>query len=94
MVPPDQLIEQTIIKNQKRTSGITGFSTNVEYIQRWVLSSHIIAIWNSKLYMDHLTGIDKQKTQPKDVLKSKKDFGVAAFQSCIDTINEQFFLTS
>ena len=94
MVPPDQLIEQTIIKNQKRTSGITGFSTNVEYIQRWVLSSHIIAIWNSEHYMDHLTGIDKKETQPKDVLKSKKDFGVAAFQSCIDTINEQFFLTS
>lgn len=94
MVPPDQVIEQTIIKNQKRTSGIAGFSTNVEYIQRWVLSSHIIAIWNSEHYMDHLTGIDKQETQPKDVLKSKKGFGVAAFQSCIDTINEQFFLTS
>ena len=94
MVPPDQVIEQTIIKNQKGTSGITGSSTNVEYIQRWVLSSHIIAIWNSELYMDHLTGIDKQETQHKDVLKSKKDFDVAAFQSCIDTINEQFFLTS
>lgn len=59
MVPPDQVIEQTIIKDQKGTSGITGSSTNVEYIQRWVLSSHIIAIWNS-------TGIDKQeKHNPK-----------------------------
>ena len=34
MVPPDQVIEQTIIKDQKGTSGITGSSTNVEYIQR------------------------------------------------------------
>ena len=44
--------------------------------------------------MDRLTGIDKQETKPKDVLKSKKGFGEAVFQSCIDTINEQFFLTS
>lgn len=72
MVPPDQVIEQTIIKDQKGTSGITGSSTNVEYIQRQVLSSHIIAIWNSELYMDHLTGIDKQETQPKDCSKIEK----------------------
>lgn len=55
-------------------------------IQRWILSSHIIATWNSDF--KQRIGVDKQKTQPKDVLKLRKDFDEAAVHSCIDTINQ------
>ena len=86
MVPPEQVIEQTINKNQKGAGGIAGSSTNMGFIQRWILSSHIIATWNSDF--KQRIGVDKQKTQLKDVLKLRKDFDEAAVHSCIDTINQ------
>ena len=38
MLPPDQVIEQTINKEQKGAGGIIGVSTSVGAVQRWVLS--------------------------------------------------------
>ena len=43
MLPPDQVIEQTINKEQKGPGGIIGFSTSPGTVQRWVLSSHVLA---------------------------------------------------
>ena len=42
-MPPDQVIEQTINREQKGFRGIFGISTTDEALQRWILSSHIIA---------------------------------------------------
>ena len=43
MLPPDQVIEQTIKKGQKGPGGIIGYKTSTGSIQRWVFSSHVIA---------------------------------------------------
>ena len=40
MLLPDQVIEQTINKDQKGPGGIIGISTSQGTMQRWVLSSH------------------------------------------------------
>ena len=46
MLPPDQVIEQTINK-QKGPGGIIGYTTSTGSIQRWVFSSHVIAKINA-----------------------------------------------
>ena len=43
MLPPDQVIEQTINKDQKGPGGIIGISTSQGTMQRWVMSSHMTA---------------------------------------------------
>ena len=43
MLPPDQLIEQTINKQQKGSGGIIVYSTWTGTVQRWVVSSHAVA---------------------------------------------------
>ena len=43
MLPPDQLVEQTINKQQKRSGGIIVYSTWTGTVQRWVVSSHAVA---------------------------------------------------
>ena len=40
MLPPDQVIEQTINKDRKGPGGIIGISTSQGTMQRWVLFSH------------------------------------------------------
>ena len=47
MLPPDQVIEQTIKKGQKGPGGIIGYKTSTGSIQRWVFSSHVIAKTNA-----------------------------------------------
>ena len=42
-LPPDQVIEQTITKDQKGPRGIIGISTTQGTMQQWVLSSHSTA---------------------------------------------------
>ena len=42
-VSPDQVIEQTINKDQKGPSGIIGFSTSEGTVQRWELTGHLVA---------------------------------------------------
>ena len=40
MLPPDQVIEQTINKDQKGPLCIIGISTSQGSMQQWVLASH------------------------------------------------------
>ena len=40
MLPPDQVIEETINRDQNSPGGIIGFTTLQGSIQRWILSSH------------------------------------------------------
>ena len=42
-VPSDQVIEQTINKDQKGSGGIVGFSHSESIVQRWIVSNHIIS---------------------------------------------------
>ena len=49
MIASDQCIEQTINREQKCRGGITGFSTSVGTVQRWVLTSHITSKALSKI---------------------------------------------
>ena len=39
----DQVIEQTIDKDQKGSGGVVGFSTSESTVQRWIVSNHIIS---------------------------------------------------
>ena len=67
IAPSDQVIEEKINKDQKRVGVIIGFNKNVGCIQRWALSSHIIATWNYDF--KQWIGIDKQEAQQKNLRK-------------------------
>ena len=47
MLPPNQVIEQSINKQQKGPGGIIGYTTSTGSIQRWVISSHVITKINA-----------------------------------------------
>ena len=64
-LPPDQVIEQTINKDQKGAGGIIGFSTSPGTVQRWVLSSHVIAGVKAKFKTK--LGLDVDKNTQKDL---------------------------
>ena len=66
MLPPDQVIEQTINKDQKASGGIIGYTTSTGSIQRWVFSSHVIA----KINADFQNSIDVVQSS-----NSVKDLG-------------------
>ena len=65
-VASEQLIEQTINKDQKGAGGIICFSTSERTVQRWIVSSHII----SPIINDFQTSLGIQDTSQnfKDVL--------------------------
>lgn len=68
-LPPDQVIEQTINKEQKGPGGIIGISTSVGSVQRWVFTSHLVAEINS----DFKQSIDvDQSSETKDLGKARK----------------------
>lgn len=59
----DQVIEQTINKDKKGSGGIIGFSTTEGTVQRWVLSSHVVAKVRSD--MEEGIGLRKKSSKPK-----------------------------
>ena len=64
-LPPDQVIEQTISKEQKDARGIIGISTSDGAVQRWVLSSHITAALLSNF--KHSLGLNHLESNPKEI---------------------------
>ena len=71
-VASDQVIEQTINKEQKGSGGIVGFSTSERIVQRWILSSYIV----SRIINDFKTFIgtgDLIEGCSKDLLPSRID---------------------
>ena len=70
MLPPDQVIEQTINKEQKGSGGIIGISTSVGAVQRWILSSHITAAISTDF--KECLGLIKSKNVPKDLGKRSR----------------------
>ena len=84
MLPPDQVIEQTVNREQKGPGGIIGISTSVGSVQRCVLSSHITATLSSDFKAN--LGLDTPRSTPKDIGKSRKVFYESATSHCYETI--------
>ena len=84
MLPPDQVIEQTINKEQKGPGGIIGIRISIGSVQRWVLSSHITATLSTdfKLSLD----LDTPCSVPKDLGKNRKSFDESCVSLCHETI--------
>ena len=68
-VSPDQVIEQTINKDQKGPGGITGFSTSEDTVQRWGLTGHLVA--KIRCDMEETLGIRRNKSKPEELQKSR-----------------------
>ena len=84
MLPPDQVIEQTINRDQKGSGGIKAISTSTGSIQRWVLSSHNAAIIAADLKMG--IGLDSSNRMPKDLGKKRMKFDEDSVRKCHDVI--------
>ena len=68
-LPPDQVIEQTINKEQKGAGGIIDISTSDGAVQRWVLSSHITAGLLSNFKQSWIKSVRKQSKGPREKMK-------------------------
>ena len=79
MLPPDQVIEQTINKEQKGAGG-----TSAGMVQRWILSSHITAALITNLRLS--LGMVEVKSIPKDLGEKRIKHDEAAVQNCYDVI--------
>ena len=84
--PPDQVIEQTLNKEQKGAGGITGISTSDGAVQRWVLSSHITAGLLS--HFKHSLGLNQCESNPKDLGKKRIKDDEKVVQDCYNIIKE------
>ena len=84
-LPPDQVIEQTINREQKGSGGIKGFSTTEGTVQHWILSSHAISAINADLRETYLTR-SHDESKPKDLGKSRIAFDEEKVQKCYETI--------
>ena len=80
MLPPDQVIEQTINKDQKSPCGIIAYTISTGSIQRWVFSSHVIA----KINADFQNSIDvvQSSNSVKDLGKKRKLYDEQKVQDC------------
>ena len=80
MFPTDQVIEQTIKKDQKGPGGIIGYTRSPGSIQRWVFSSHVIA----KINADFQNSIDvvQSSNSVKDLGKKRKLYDKQKVQDC------------
>ena len=83
-LPPDQVIEQTINNEQKGSGGIIKTSTFGGAVQRWILSSHIIAgrLTNFKESVNLAT----RKNVPKDLGKTRIKNDEKVVQHCCSII--------
>ena len=85
MLPPDQVIEQTINKDQKGPGGIIGISTSQGTMQRWVMSSHITATLIADLRKSLNLGIGDSTA--KDLSSKRIRFDENAVKKCYELIN-------
>ena len=67
MLPPDQVIEQTINKQQKGSGGIISYSTSIGTIQKWVILSHALAEALEN-FTDALMQVGCPNRKPKDLV--------------------------
>ena len=84
MLPPDQVIEQTVNKEQKGPGGIIGISTSIGCVQRWVFSSHIIAEWSQDFKSS--IGFEENNSMSKDAGKKRINTDESMVISCCEII--------
>lgn len=68
-IPFDQVVEQTINREQKCAGGIIGFSTSEGTVQRWSLTSHVAAKCQSRL--EESLGMSDNKNVTKDLAERR-----------------------
>lgn len=85
MLPPDQVIEQTINRDQKGSGGIKAVSTSHGSIQRWVLASHNTATIAADLRKS--IGLDGSN-RIKDLGKKRMKFDEESVRKCHDVIGK------
>ena len=89
MLPPDQVIEQTINRDQKGTGGIKAVSTSTGSVQRWVLSSHNTATIAADLRQS--IGLDGSNSVPKDLGKKRMKFDEESVRKCHEVIGNNIY---
>ena len=92
MLPPDQVIEQTINRDQKGSGGIKHISTFTGSVQRWILSSHNTATIVSD--MRNSIDLDRLNIIPKDLNSKRMDFDETCVRSCQDIVGKKLFFKS
>lgn len=85
-IPSDQIIEQTINRDQKCHGGITGYSTSARNIQRWVLKSHTLA--QCQLTMEDCILVNTISSRPKDLGPSRIKFDADCVQRLYNVLVE------
>ena len=85
-LPPDQVIERTINKEQKGAGGIIGITTSDSAVQRWVLSSHIMAALLSNF--KHSLELNQLESNQKDLGKKRIKDDEKVVQDCYNIIKE------
>ena len=84
-LPPDQVIERTINKEQKCHDGIIGYSTSAGTVQRSIVTSHVIISMTSRL--KEQLGMEKPTSVPKDLSKTRKRSNEQAVASCYELVS-------
>ena len=85
MLPPDQVIEQTINKEWKGPGGIIGMTASVGCFQRWVFSSHVTAEWSHDFKRS--VGIDESESKSKDAGKKRMISDEKMVTTCYEVID-------
>ena len=83
-MPSDQVIEQTINKEQKGKGGIIGSSTSEGPVQGWILTSHIIATLMTVL--EEFVGLQINNRRPKEIEEKRIDYDEMKVQKCVTLI--------
>ena len=83
-LPADQIIEQTVNRDQKGPGGIIEFSTTEGTVQRWILTSHIAARLISQIG-DSLQ-LTKSENAPKDLTPKRIRYVESKIESCIQIL--------
>ena len=82
----DQVVEQTINKEQKGQGSIIGGSTSEGIVQRWVLTSHILASLMTDL--KEFIGLQINQRQPKELGEKRIEYDEMKLQKCVTIIEE------
>ena len=86
-VPSDQVIEQTINKDQKGSGGTVSFSISESTVQRWIVSNHII----SRILGDFQQSLDLlgEDNKCKDLLAFRMKFDEDKVKSAYDLLTSR-----
>ena len=84
-LPHNQVIEQTINKDQKRPGGVKGFSTTEGTVKRWILSSHSVSSINADLVGTYLED-QTLESSPKDLSKERMALDERKISKCYQTL--------